>query len=99
MFVNCSKLISAPVLPAETLVTGCYWQMFSGCTSLNSVTMLATNIEATGCLTNWMEGVAATGTFIKAASLEQGTESGKIPTGASGIPSDWTVKNYEESEN
>ena len=99
MFANCSKLISAPVLPAETLVTGCYWQMFSGCTSLNSVTMLATNIEATGCLTNWMEGVAATGTFIKAASLEQGTESGKIPTGASGIPSDWTVKNYEELEN
>ena len=96
MFASCSKLISAPVLPAETLVTGCYWQMFSGCTNLNSVTMLATNIEATSCLTNWMSGVAAAGTFTKAASLEQGTESGKIPTGVSGIPSDWTVKNYGE---
>ena len=102
MFASCSKLISAPVLPAETLVTGCYWQMFSGCTNLNSVTMLATNIEATSCLTNWMSGVSgvvATGTFIKAASLEQGTESGKIPTGVSGIPEGWTVTDYVQSEN
>ena len=88
MFVSCSKLISAPELPATTLVTGCYWQMFKDCTNLNSVTMLATNIEATNCLTKWMSGVAATGTFIKAASMES------LPTGVSGIPSGWTVENY-----
>ena len=88
MFQGCTSLTTAPELPAETLVTGCYWEMFKDCTSLNSVTMLATNIEATGCLTNWMEGVAATGTFIKAASMTS------LPTGASGIPSDWIVQDY-----
>lgn len=94
MFARCSKLISAPVLPAETLVKNCYWHMFEDCTNLNSVTMLATDIAATGCLTNWMEGVAATGTFIKAASMES------LPTdSASGIPEGWTVNNYGQSEN
>ena len=87
MFVNCSKLVSAPVLPAETLVTGCYWHMFQNCTSLKSVTMLATDITADGCLTDWLEGVAATGTFTKAASMTT------LPEGASGIPSGWTVEN------
>ena len=94
MFARCSKLTSAPALPATTLTSSCYYNMFNGCTSLNSVTMLATDISAENCLTNWMYGVAATGTFTKAASLEQGTESGKIPTGESGIPSGWTVENY-----
>ena len=94
MFNGCTSLISAPALLATTLVTECYYDMFRGCTSLNSVTMLATDISAENCLTNWMYGVAATGTFTKAASLEQGTESGKIPTGESGIPSGWTVENY-----
>ena len=91
MFMNCTSLTSAPELPATTLNPGCYYQMFSGCTSLKSVTMLATDITATNCLTFWMdgvEGVATTGTFTKAASMTS------LPTGANGIPSGWTVKNY-----
>ena len=93
MFARCSKLTSAPALPATTLTSSCYYNMFNGCTSLNSVTMLATDISAENCLTNWMYGVAATGTFTKAASMTS------LPTGASGIPSGWTVENYGESEN
>ena len=93
MFYYCTSLTTAPELPAETLVTGCYWIMFKDCTSLNSVTMLATDIAATDCLTNWMSGVAATGTFIKAASMTS------LPTGVSGIPEDWTVEDYGQSEN
>ena len=58
--------------------------------------MLATDISADRCLSGWVDGVASTGTFTKAASLEQGTESGQIPTSKSGIPSGWTVKNYGE---
>ena len=64
--------------------------MFTGCSNLNSITMLATDISANDCLTNWMSGVAATGTFTKAASMTTLTE------GASGIPSGWTVNNYVE---
>ena len=86
MFSGCSSLTSAPSLPATSLHNNCYYGMFSGCTNLNSVTMLAIDISASNCLNNWLKGVADTGTFIKAASMEL------LPTGASGIPSGWTIQ-------
>ena len=85
MFSGCTTLESAPKLPAKTLAPGCYNQMFAGCSNLNSITMLATDISATNCLKDWMYGVPAGGTFTKAADVD-------IPTGASGIPSGWTVQ-------
>ena len=96
MFQGCTSLATAPELPATVLTNHCYSVMFRDCTKLNSITMLATDILATSCLYSWVDGVASTGTFTKAASLEQGTESGQIPTGTYGIPEGWTVKNYVE---
>ena len=93
MFSGCTNLTPAPELPATTLVKYCYQEMFSGCTSLSSITMLATDISAKDCLTDWVSGVASSGTFTKAASLIQGSETGQIPTGTSGIPEGWTVVN------
>ena len=87
MFAGCTSLTTAPALPATTLVTQCYSHMFSGCTNLNSVTCLATNISASSCTHNWLYNVSVTGTFTKAASMNDWT------TGASGIPSGWTVVN------
>ena len=87
MFYGCEKLTEAPELPATTLTDNCYNQMFYECTSLNKITMLATDISATDCLKDWVQGVAATGTFTKAASMTT------LPTGDSGIPSGWTVVN------
>jgi len=55
--------------------------------------MLATDISASGCLNDWVSGVASSGTFTKEASLIQGSETGQIPTGTSGIPEGWTVVN------
>lgn len=85
MFDGCKELITAPVLPAATLQYYCYAWMFDGCKKLNNVTCLATNISANGCTYYWLNGVAATGTFTRAESMEDWT------TGVSGIPSDWTV--------
>ena len=85
MFESCKALETAPALPATTLAEGCYFQMFKGCTILNEITMLATDINATNCLTDWVDGVATTGTFTKAASAS-------LPTGVSGIPSGWNVE-------
>ena len=94
MFRGCTSLTAAPELPAATLVNWCYNSMFYGCTNLSSITMLATNIPANvGCLRNWVSGVASSGTFTKAANLIQGSETGQIPTGTSGIPEGWTVVN------
>lgn len=86
MFMNCENLTTAPELPATTLVEGCYSSMFAGCTSLNYVKCLATDISADFCTTSWMWNVAPTGTFVKAAGIEEWT------TGEDGIPEGWTVK-------
>ena len=88
MFEGCTSLTTAPNLPATTLKQSCYASMFSGCTSLDSITSLATDIAATNCTTNWVNGVAASGTFYKNSSMSSWS------TGDSGIPSGWTVQNY-----
>lgn len=86
MFMNCTNLTTAPELPATVLAEGCYSSMFAGCTSLNYVKCLATDISADFCTTSWMWNVAPTGTFVKAAGIEDWT------TGEDGIPEGWTVK-------
>ncbi|MBO7123148.1 MAG: SUMF1/EgtB/PvdO family nonheme iron enzyme [Treponema sp.] len=86
MFAGCTSLVEAPELPAKTLASNCYFEMFNGCSSLNKVTCLATNISAIGCTTDWLSGVATSGTFTKAAGMTAWT------TGASGIPTGWTVE-------
>ena len=88
MFYGCKSLATAPVLPATTLAESCYQNMFRNCTSLNSITMLATDISAFHSLTNWVDGVAANGTFTKAASMTS------LAAGSDGIPAGWTVQNY-----
>ena len=87
MFEGCTSLTTAPELPATTLGDGCYNAMFAGCTNLNYIKCLATNILTFDSTQNWVQNVAATGTFVKAASMNDWT------TGVSGIPSGWTVQN------
>ena len=87
MFMNCENLTTAPELPATTLVEGCYTDMFSGCTSLNYVKCLATDISADYCTSDWLWGVAETGTFVKSAIMEDWALNDP-----SGIPEGWTVK-------
>lgn len=88
MFSNCTSLTTAPELSATSLVGGdwgCYYRMFKGCSNLTSITCLATNLNYTR---DWVNGVAANGTFTKSASMTSWT------TGNDGIPSGWTVQDY-----
>lgn len=85
MFQGCTSLTTAPTLPATTMTNTCYYQMFQGCSNLNSVTCLATDISATNCTENWLNGVAASGTFTAVAGTNWSS-------GANGIPSGWTVQ-------
>ncbi len=91
MFNGCTSLTTAPELPATTLANECYYFMFSGCTSLNYIKCLATYIPASNCTTGWVANVAASGTFVKAASMSGWT------TGTSGIPTGWTIQNDGEN--
>lgn len=88
MFDGCTNLVKAPDLPAPTLKQNSYKSMFYGCSSLKSITCLATNISANWCLSNWVDGVAASGTFTKAASMESWTIGS-----TAGIPAGWVVVN------
>lgn len=84
MFRDCTSLATAPELPATTLANYCYNEMFRNCTSLNYVKCLATDISASYCTASWLNGVSSTGTFVKKTGINW-------PSGASGIPSGWTV--------
>ena len=91
MFDGCTSLTISPELPAEILYSGCYSYMFYGCTKLKYIKCLATDISATNCTTDWVNGVAATGTFVKSLNMSEWT------TGINGIPTGWTVLNYVPS--
>ena len=102
MFEGCTSLTKAPLLPAPTLLGQVYGGMFVGCTSLNYVKCLATDIVDTShgddaTTTCWLAGVAATGTFVKAAAADW---SVKTLTGEAlnGIPEGWTVLNDGDDE-
>lgn len=86
MFGYCESLTKAPVLPARTLVNECYETMFKGCSSLNEITCLATDVSATNCTEQWVNGVAANGTFTKASGFLGWSQ------GVDGIPNGWTVQ-------
>lgn len=87
MFSGCWSLMTSPKLPASSLAKACYREMFFDCSMLNYVKCQATNVSAVDCLTDWLSGVASTGTFVKAPGMND------WPTGDSGIPENWTVIN------
>ena len=92
MFGECTSLEIAPVLPAATLAGWCYTWMFKNCAKLKNVTCLATDISAENCVKDWLDGVASSGTFTKAADIAVGSTNGWQKNSGSGIPSGWTVK-------
>ena len=87
MFYNCTSLTAAPELPAITLTEGCYVNMFRNCTSLNYIKALFTSTPTTSYTSNWVRGVASSGTFVK-NSAATWTSSCGVNT----FPCNWTVE-------
>ena len=93
MFRNCTSLLSLPAdrIQAESLGASSCRCMFLGCTSLCDVTVFFSDWGASHYSTaNWLQGVAASGTFRCPAAL--GTDS-TISRGTSYCPTGWTVVN------
>lgn len=84
MFQDCTVLTAAPELPATSLSAYCYQDMFNGCSSISYIKMLCTSV-GNNSLTRWVNGVAASGTFVKNAAMTT------LPSGVNGIPDGWTV--------
>ena len=69
MFSECPGLVSAPELPATTLVTRCYEGMFFNCTSLTTVPELPATTLAQNCYTQmFMSCTSLTSAPILAAT-------------------------------
>ena len=88
MFDNCTGLTSTPVLPATFLPKRyCYRYMFRGCSNLSSVTCYATSRDGANTTTDWLSGVASSGTFYAHInSVFKGQARN-----ASNIPPDWNI--------
>ena len=54
--------------------------------------MLAIYVRDPTCLNGWLTGVSETGTFIKASTMTS------LPSGSNGIPSGWTIIDYNSEE-
>lgn len=93
MFYGCSSLEKAPDLLVTDLPSGCYEHMFEGCTSLKYVKCMATTIEDDQCTAGWMNNVASTGTFVKAANMDAWSVGKDTNDEVSGIPEGWTQRN------
>ena len=89
MFGGCTSITTSPVLSASKLVDDCYSNMFYGCEKLNKITMLAEDITASYCLNNWVNGVAASGTFVKHPNMDT------LTIGVNGIPEGWVIDDYD----
>lgn len=85
MFYNTS-ITRAPELPATRLVDYCYAYMFQNCRNLNYIKALFTTTPSASYTSNWVDGVASTGTFVKNSAATWNV------TGRNGVPSGWTVE-------
>ena len=84
IFRDCTNLIKAPVLVATNAnYTGCYRSLFNGCNALNKIITYAQTI-GDNSTELWVDKVAATGDFYNLGKAS-------FASGASGIPSGWTV--------
>ena len=90
MFRGCTSLTTAPQLPATALSLYSYNNMFNGCTNLNYIKAMFTTTPSSSYTSSWVNGVAASGTFVKNAAATWNV------SGNSGIPSGWTVETATE---
>lgn len=90
MFYDCTGLTSAPELPATTLASSCYDYIFYNCTSLNYIKAMFTTTPSILYTRNWVNGVAASGTFVKNSAAQWDV------SGVDGIPNGWTIQTASE---
>lgn len=85
-------ITNTPILPAATMVYGCYTSMFRDCSNLNKVVCLARyNLTAYQCLSSMLLNTPSAGTFYIHDDVTD------FPFSSTGMPSGWTVKNYYQS--
>ena len=89
MFFNCTNLLEPPTIKA-TSVSGNnpFGEMFYGCQQMKYLVCDILNEPSSSISSDWLKGVAATGTFYKNPDATWGQT---ITPGTSTIPSGWTI--------
>jgi hypothetical protein len=68
MFYGCTNLTTAPELPATTLASSCYQEMFSNCTSLTTAPELPATTLAWSCYNQMFYGCKSLSKIIMLAT-------------------------------
>lgn len=84
MFKGCTSLTKSPYLRFTSVnSTNAFQEMFQNCSNLNEIKLDYTGNFGTSTFTDWVKGVAASGTFYY-----NGTYTGR---GTNAIPTGWTI--------
>lgn len=96
MFFNCTNLTDSPIIKA-TSVSGndAFYEMFYGCGKMKYLVCDIMNEPSSSISSNWLGGVAATGTFYKNPNA---TWDQTITPGTSTVPSGWIITTLSEPE-
>ena len=71
------------ILPATTLIQGCYRGLFKGCTGLSQVVVNATaGFDATNCFLDWVKDIPGAGFSVVTPDPKQWTMGDNLPWGA-----------------
>ena len=85
MYMDCTAMRAAGVKEImDDTASDCFERMFYGCSSLDEVSIGLQSYTAANH-TDWLYGVAATGTLWAPSGLS-------IPVGNNGVPSGWSVR-------
>ena len=106
MFIGCTSLTQAPVLPATTLATNCYKYMFNDCTSLTSAPVLPATSVTRACYSNMFNNCtslkrikmnASSGSW--GSNMFNGCTSLELVdmTGSTGVPTLSNVNNFSNT--
>ena len=87
MFNMCKNLKKSPIIKGDITSSSCE-RMFYGCSNLSDVTYLGTTSPSSSNSRNWMQNVAATGTFYM---RQDATWDSTVTRDANGIPEGWTI--------
>ena len=89
MFERCTSIVTAPDLLALNPSDVAYQYMFRNCSSLNYIKCTAEeNIIGATSNSDWVQNVAANGTFVKSPNVPTSTW---MDAGANRIPQGWTI--------
>ena len=70
-------------------------RMFYGCSNLSEVTYLGTTSPSSSYSLNWMQNVAATGTFYMS---QDATWDSTVTRDANGVPASWTIVKVDPND-